>query len=258
MRDFILGLLDDHLGGLVIDLFDPWHIAYIVLIVGAAIFMAFWGNKKSPEVRRRIVDGYLIALLIAYALDFFVMPLHDDATIHIDKLPFHLCTSLGIIAAFARFNKKFAALKDPSAVLCLVGSLMYITYPGTALGDISPISYRVTQTFFYHGCMMTYGFLSLAYGEVKLDIRKVWREGCLLGGIALWAALGNWLFNNDSRHFDWLFLTGSTFPFIPAPLMPLASLGAIYGMVLIIYGLYYWVAHLFARHADSASAHFHA
>lgn len=57
--------------------------------------------------------------------------------------------------------------------------------------------------------------------------------------IALWASLGNAVYSNPDHHYDWFFLTGSSFPFVPEPLMPLAVVVAILGMVFIIYGIYY-------------------
>lgn len=68
--------------------------------------------------------------------------------------------------------------------------------------------------------------------------------------IAAWAMLGNitygvaWGDAGGEPHYDWFFLTGSTFPFVPTWLMPFAVIAAVFGMVMIIYGIYYLVLHI--------------
>jgi hypothetical protein len=73
--------------------------------------------------------------------------------------------------------------------------------------------------------------------------------------IAAWATVGNLTFNSsylgndpDAHHYDWFFLTGTTFPFVPPYLMPIAVIAAVLGMVMIIYGLYYWYVHLLNKY----------
>ena len=39
----------------------------------------------------------------------------------------------------------------------------------------------------------------------------------------------------DGHHYDWFFITGSTFPFVPEWLMPFAVFFAVYGMCALIY-----------------------
>jgi Ca2+/Na+ antiporter len=74
--------------------------------------------------------------------------------------------------------------------------------------------------------------------------------------IAVWATIGNLSYNtsylgNDpnASHYDWLFLTGTTFSFIPPYLMPLASMAAIFGVVMCLYGIYYLYMHLYNKRA---------
>jgi len=59
--------------------------------------------------------------------------------------------------------------------------------------------------------------------------------------IILWAWFGNTVYSSAERSFDWFFITGSTFPFVPTWLMPFAVLTAVFGMCAIIHGLYYAV-----------------
>ena len=73
--------------------------------------------------------------------------------------------------------------------------------------------------------------------------------------LELWAGLGNFSYNHEGVHFDWLFITGSTYPFIPKPLMPVVVFAAIMIMVVIIYALYFLFKRLLNKgKADDAMA----
>ena len=75
---------------------------------------------------------------------------------NVDKLPFHICTLLCPVIAFTQFNKRFACIKEPVAFLSVISPLMYIVYPGSALGTESPFCYEIIQTFVYHGVLLAY------------------------------------------------------------------------------------------------------
>lgn len=240
MYDFFKTILSDDFGGPEITLFSIWHILYIVVIVGLTIAAAFILRNKSERTKKIVVNTLLIAVLVAQFLDLFAMPF-SDGYINIDKLPFHICTSISIIAGFAYFNQHFAWLKTPAIVLSIVAPLMYITYPGSALGGVAAFCYRVVQTFFFHGALFAFGVLAIATKQVSIDIKKIWKELLLIIGIACWAGLGNAIYCSPAHHYDWFFLTGSTFPFVPTWLMPFVVVICVYAMVAIIYGIVYLV-----------------
>ena len=62
----------------------------------------------------------------------------------------------------------------------------------------------------------------------------------------IWAAFGNVVYSEEGwgKGFDWFFITGKTFPFIPQILMPLVVAFCTFGMVIVIYGLYYLVDYI--------------
>ncbi len=226
---------------LEITLFSVWHFLYIFLILGAIFLGAYLLKNKSKEIRRGVLSTISTLIVVTYLGDFFVHPF-VYGEMNIDKLPFHICTVLCPIIAFTQFNKKFEKLKEPVTVLAIVAPLMYITYPGSALGGVSPWDYVVVQTFLYHGLVLAWGVLRLTTQETEFAYKNVWQALIMICCIALWAGLGNVIYNNfTDHHFDWFFLTGSTFPFVPTPLMPLAVIAAVFGMVNIIYGIYYGV-----------------
>ena len=239
MRDFLINIFREDKVVLEITLFSIWHIMYIVLIVGGTIGLSILLNKKASEKTRNLVRKIIAcALVCVYIADFFIMPLsRDNGQIDIDKLPFHICTIMGIVIPFVEFNKKFEKIKEPASCLAVVASLMYITYPGSALGGISTFCYKVVQTFVYHGLLFAYGYLAFSTKFTEMKFKNIWK--CLVGiiMIALWAALGNATYSNADHHYDWFFITGSTFPFIPSWLMPFVVVIAVFGMCAIIYSI---------------------
>lgn len=176
-----------------------------------------------------------------------------------DKLPFHLCTVLCPIVAFTQFNARFEKIKEPVAILAITGSLMYIVYPGNAIGEISPFCYKILQTFIYHGILFAWGVNTLASGQFKPTVKNWYKTLIGLLIIAVWATLGNLAYNqsyldkiDSAEHHDWLFLTGTSFSFVPPYLMPIAALAAIFGTAMCVYGLYHLYVHLFCK-KDSAA-----
>lgn len=178
------------------------------------------------------------------------MPLYRNG-IDIDKLPFHFCTLTSILACFVQFSKKFTFMKEPVTMLAIVAPLMYLVYPGSAIGEITPFCYKVLQTFIYHGVVFTWRFLSITTKRTEIDIKRSYKSAILIACIVIWAAFGNAAYSSESHHYDWCFITGSTFPFIPEFLMPFVVIACVFGMVLIIYGLYYLTLKIMKKRLDN-------
>ena len=249
MRNFFVNMFSftGENAAIQIDLFDIWHILYFVILLGAAIGGGYAIIRSKSDRAKEITLKVLAYLVPAvYIADFIIMPL-SEGSINTDKLPFHICTIMGFMIPFAQFNKKFEPIKGTIACLSTVASLMYITYPGSALGGLSPWCYRIIQTFVYHGVVLAWGVISIMTDEVELDFHGIWKELAGIAMIILWAGFGNVVYSSPEHHFDWFFVTGSTFPFVPKWLMPYVVLTAVFGMCAIIYGINYGVRKLIAK-----------
>lgn len=241
MRDFLIKVLGWKKGNIEIDLFSIWHFGYIFLIIGLIILAGFLLKNRDEKVKIKTLQILSVSVLLMYIIDFMLQPfVTSDNNLDIDKLPFHICTLMGIVCVFAQFSKK-EWFKEVSVVLAMAGSLMYLTYPGSALGNISPFCYKVIQTMIYHGCLLGWGVLSLTTGQVKLHYKKMWIPLVGIVCICIWAGIGNICYNGGSHHYDWFFITGSTFPFVPKFLMPFAVITAVYGVVVCFYLIYFLV-----------------
>lgn len=249
MRDILLGLLSTTRGQTSITLFSIWHIMYVVLILGI-IFITVLLMKDKDEIRKKkLLNGMAVAVPAVYIADFFMMPLaHSDFSIDVDKLPFHICTIMAFFIPFVQFNHRFKALKTPVVCLSLVASLMYITYPGTAIGDVLPWCYKVVQTFLYHGLMLGWGIMSLTLGGVRLRYRGIWKELIFILCMVAWASFGNAVYSTENHIYDWFFVNGVTFPFIPDFLMIPTVIVAVFGMCALIYAIYYGAEALYLKH----------
>ena len=237
-------------GAIVIESFNIWHFLYIILIIGGMIGGAFALKNKSLETKEKVLSILVLALVISYISDWFVHDFvySDDGVtgdgLNMDKLPFHICTVLCPIVAFAHFNKRFQKFLEPVAALAIVAPLMYITYPSTGVGG-EPWCYRTLQTMFFHGVELAWGFLTLATGKVELKWKNIWKALVMLAGIAVWAKLGNLLLE-----YNWFFLESDPFGIGISPyILPFAVVAAIFAMVALIYAIYYGVRHILTKQA---------
>lgn len=257
MRSFLIKLFETREEPFDITLFSFWHIFYVALIIGAIIGVGILLRNKSPEVKGRVLAALSTALVIIYLGDFFIQPLFREGAMNVDKLPFHICTVLCPVSALVQFNRRFERFREPVAFLAIVGPLMYLTYPGTAIGTVSPFCYEIIQTFLYHGVLLAWGCLNISLGAFTPVFKNCYKSLIGICMVAAWAFIGNFTYGvpynytGSDPHFDWFFLTGSTFPFVPKALMPFVVIAAVFLMVLAIYGIYYLVRHIANKRAGA-------
>lgn len=247
MKEFFARLFSQNNSNLTIGLFDKWHFLYLFIIFGGTLALSLLG-RKYPNQKSRLqkIMAYLTVGL--YVIDFFIMPLSDSYDgISAYKLPFNICTIMAVLVPFVQFNPKLAKLRQSVVVLSVASSLMWMCYPGTALGGQPPFCYIIFQTFMYHGFLFCWGVLNLAYGDVVLSLRKIWQEfvGILL--ILVWAAFGNAVYD---RGYNWFFIESSIFPFLPDKIMPVMVVLSVFGVCLVIYGIYYGLKALSKRNVS--------
>lgn len=239
MRDTALKIFSSTQGEYSITLFSVWHFLYIFIILFGTFTVACALMGKSREKKNEVLRLLAVSVPVCYISDFFIMPLaSSDFSISVDKLPFHICTLMGILIPFAQFHSRFSRIKDVIVCLSVVASLMYITYPGSAIGDISPFCYQVYQTFIYHGLLFSWGVLNLTTGEVVLSHKNLWKELVFLLFMTAWASFGNALYSHGDTVYDWFFVNGVTFSFVPKMLMPVAVIAAVFLMCVVICAIY--------------------
>ena len=243
-----------------IPAFGLWHFFYIALVFGIIIGTAFVLKNKTDEQKKKVLNFLPIAVLVVYVGDLFLRPIAflegDFANTigsYIDKLPFHICTLLAPVSVFAQFNKKLAKFKEPIVIMAVVGPLMYLTYPGTAVGDEFPFCYEVIQTMLYHGLLLAWGVLCITTKETKITIKNWYKSLIAVLCISLWALLGNVMFSDMSSvsawtatGFDWFFQKGNLLSSGHSSIglaigMPFLVAFAVFAMAMIIYGIYYLV-----------------
>lgn len=239
MKDLFAWLFSENNSNLQIGLFDEWHFLYLFVIFGGTTLLAFLFQNKSDMSKNKVLRIFAYLTFGLYIADFFIMPLSDSYSgISVYKLPFNICTIMAVLVPFVQFNSKFNPIKSPVVTLSIASSLMWMCYPGSALGGQPPFSYIIFQTFMYHGLLFCWGILNLAYGEVQLKIREIWKEFCGILAILVWASFGNTIY--DGEH-NWFFIETSIFPFLSDEIMPLMVVLSVFGVCLVIYGVYYGI-----------------
>ena len=176
MRELLLKIFSNNVGGPDITLFGLFHILYFLIIIGSTFALCYFTFNKSKETKKKILDIMATILVCLYLGDFFIHPfIHGENALIVDKLPFHICTiSCPLIAITRIFPNKTKHIQHAVPVLGLIGSLMYITCPNGAVGEgIKAFSYVILQTFMYHGLLFAYGVMTLTTGENKLEYKKI-------------------------------------------------------------------------------------
>lgn len=250
MREFVHWLFSENHSDLQIRLFNVWHFVYLFVILGGSVLLALLLRSKSGRAREKVIRLFAWLTVGLYVADFLIMPLSDSYSgISVYKLPFYICTIMAVLVPFAQFNPAFKRLKGPIVTLSIASSLMWMCYPGSALGGQPPFCYLIFQTFMYHGFLFTWGFLNLALGAEKLAWKKIWKELCGILLILVWAAFGNTIYDGEQ---NWFFIEDSIFPFLSDEIMPLMVVLCVFGTCVVVYSAYFGARALLRRKAPVA------
>ncbi len=243
MYTYMSSFLADRKGGTIFNCFDIWHICFIVFFVGIAIFLPFYLKNKDRAKIKSVIETFINIAVGLYVADFFLMPF-AYGQINIDKLPFHVCTTMCVMCFLSRhvgFLKKY---KLQFATLGFVSNLVYLFYPaGMMWLEIHPLSYRVVQTLLFHGTMAVYGFLVLIYEREGFEWKKWYRDLIVVTAMSAWALFGNTMYNNDKAFYNWFFVVEDPFSMFPHSIsqyiMPFLNIALFFVVELLVHFIFY-------------------
>jgi len=245
MKDFFAWLFSENNSQLQIGLFDVWHFLYLFIIFCGTLLLSLLFRKKDEDCKQKVIKIFAYLTFGLYIADFFIMPLSDSYNgISVYKLPFNVCTILAVFVPFVQFNEKFSVIKPVVVTLSITSSLMWMCYPGSALGGQPPFSYIIFQTFMYHGFLFTWGVLNITLGDVVLSIKNIWKEFIGILIILVWASFGNAIYEGEQ---NWFFIEKSIFPFFSDEIMPLMVVISVFFVCLAIYGINYLLKIIFKK-----------
>lgn len=252
LYDLLHKLLEDHKGGTVFECFSIWHFIYMFLIFGGTILTIVLLKNKPQTIKNKAINLTITTAFILYMADFFLMPF-AYGEIDIDKLPFHACTAMCILSFASRHSKTLSKFTLQFALIGLISNLIYTVYPdGVAAHQIHPLSYRAVQTLLFHGFMTSYGILTLALDDIKIQWKKCYRELILLVILAAWALLGNYFYSGEHgnylHNFNWFFVKRDPFGLFEESLsryiMPFITIASFFAIDLVIYAVYFGIKKL--------------
>lgn len=232
-------LLEDQIGVVYFKCFDLSHICFIAFFVAMAVLLCLYLKNKGREKQKKAADIAVAVALGLYIADFFLMPFAYEQ-INIDKLPFHVCTTMCVMCFWSRHSTFWGRFRLQFAMLGFLSNLTYLIYPaGMMWLNIHPMSYRVVQTLLFHGVMMVYGLLVLAYESQEFTWKKIYKDFGVVAGMTAWASLGNALYNNSEKMYNWFFVIQDPFNLFPeniAPyIMPFINIAIFFGVELVVY-----------------------
>lgn len=239
MYDAIHGVLEDKIEGVAFKCFDLTHICFILFFVVAAVFLCLYLKDKGMKFRKRVINIVIGIAFGLYVAELFLMPF-AYGQINIDKLPFHVCTTMCVMCFCSRYSRLLGRLRLQFAMLGFLSNLTYLIYPaGMMWLNIHPLSYRVVQTLIFHGVMMVYGLLVLVYESQKFSWKKIYKDLGVIVGMTAWARLGNALYNDNEHNYNWFFVIQDPFNAFPeavAPyIMPFLNIAVFFAVELVVY-----------------------
>ena len=239
MHDFLRDILADKKGGITFTCFGIWHICFIVLFFAIGVFACLYLKNKSIDKRKTVMDRFVHWAFGLYVADYFLMPL-AYGEIDIEKLPFHICTAMCVMCFLSRHNEFLGRFKLQFAALGFLSNLVYLVYPaGVMWHGVHPLSYRVVQTLFFHGIMAVYGVLVLVYERDAFAWKRCYRDFVVIVSMTVWALLGNTIYNNQSRVYNWFFVMQDPFYALPegaAPyIMPFLNVALFFAAEMLVY-----------------------
>lgn len=190
-----------------ISLFGWQHWLFIVLIAMAVVALSIIFSRKSEKTKDRVLNITAVLVISIYVFDIFVQPFWNDGEIAIHKLPFHLCTLIGVLIPFVNFSNKFKFAKQTIVVWAILAPLMFILFPLNYINRaVEPYSYPIIQTFMFHGLEIFWGVFMLVSKKVVLRWRDIWQPIVGLFPMAAWATLGQELYFPGVTGENFLFL----------------------------------------------------
>ena len=243
MYTFLHSLLADRKGGALFTCFGPWHWVYMVLACAAAAAVLRHMKNKPDEAKEKTARAWINGAFSLYVADFFLMPL-AYGEIDIEKLPFHACTAMCVACFLSYRSAFFKKYRSSFVLLGFISNLVYLIYPaGVMWHQVHPLSYRVIQTLVFHGVMCVYGAAALFCEGEALRIKKCGRDLAVLAAMALWALVGNTVYNGTSEgyshFFNWFFVVRDPFYLLPenaAPyIMPWLNVAVFFTAELLLY-----------------------
>lgn len=214
MFDLLHNILSDKKGGTVFECFGVWHLCYVMLFAAIAFFACRYMRKKDETGKKRTSRLFIDIAFGIYLSDMFLYPL-AFGEIDIENLPFHACTAMCVMSFLSFRVRSLEKYRYSFALLGFVSNLVYLIYPaGVMWYAVHPLSYRVIETLFFHGFMTVYGLMVLLGGESK-KLSAVFREIPIIASMTLWAVLGNLVYNNDERVYNWFFVVSDPFGMFP-------------------------------------------
>ena len=84
-----------------------------------------------------------------------------------------------------------------------------------------------------------YGLLVLVYESQEFTWKKIYKDFGVVAGMTAWASLGNVLYNNGDKFYNWFFVVQDPFGMFPekiAPyIMPFLNIAIFFGVELVVY-----------------------
>ena len=217
------------------------HCLYVILILAAVVTLSIVFVNKSEKTKNRVLNITAILVIAVYVFDFFVQPFWNNGNIAINKLPFHLCTLVGVLIPFVNFAGALKFARQTVAVWAILAPLAFVLFPLNYINRaVAPYSYPIIQTFLFHGLEIFWGVFMLVSKKVVLRWRDIWQPIAGLLPAAAWATIGQELYYPGERGENFMFLRTDISAYAPQWMWVPALLIAA-SIAIALFYLIYWL-----------------
>jgi len=152
------------------EVFDSVHLNWLIAIVILTISITFIYYRCSKLQRAWIRKGIGYTLLIAEICKVIVVLATGQNLLY--YLPIHLC-GIAIFLVLLHAYRESTTVAEILFSLTMPAAFIALIFPGWVNDPV--MSFLHIHSFVYHGLILTYPIMILATGEMKPNIRRIWK-----------------------------------------------------------------------------------
>ena len=157
------------------SLFGPWHIFWLVLNASLCLILCPVYRRMSEKRQQRFGLILCTAMLASEACDDIILLCLGE--FDWQYLPLHLCgLAMFVCLAHALTHSDWSA--QTLYCLCMPGAAAALIFPDWT--RCPPLQYENLHGFIYHTLLILYPVLQLAAGQIRPQIRHIWKPALFL------------------------------------------------------------------------------
>jgi uncharacterized membrane protein YwaF len=183
---------------MIIEMFNIWYFAWIVLLTGLTLALYFLLKDKDTKVQKTVLFSLLALGLLLHFLKAFIPPYSvDEARKFRDSWFVNICGANIALFPFLFFSKSEKVYNYMFYIGVLSG-LIAIFYPQEPMAKVDQLgeSLDIIRFYYHHWMLLTVPLLSALFGHHKPSVKRVFSAPVGLSLLMLFIML-NQIFQSE-------------------------------------------------------------